>query len=305
MSEDKNKSRYQVSVPIYEFIQEARVSFHEDTSAESGIEDNVNSISDLDSIRYETSDIHINSALFFADEVKRIEKHLNGDSDTDREDSSDLRIDTRLPIGNRHDLYVISSVVSSISALEALVNEFYDRHLERAEGIEANFVKEQKEKQYMSNREFYQRISNFNEVEDRDFEYKPTLQKYQYLLAFADSEVFNRGQEPYQTVSLVNRFRNHLVHAETEWIDSDELPSIGESLEGKFGKNPIQSDLPHPRSYLSFDCARWSIEGVFSFLNEFYERIGVEPPAHVGNKSGNLWEYDSSISVNEVEDSES
>lgn len=295
--QDDEESLYRVTVPVYSTQVQAR--------AESP---NIETFDEFDAIRYDTSDIHLNSALFFADEAKRIEEHF-GNSQKSKNDDEKPRIDARIPIGNRHDIYVIKSVTSTISFLEALINEFYDRHLNISEDRNSDkFEKKIEKEKNVSDPRFYELIQNHESVESRDFEYKSVLDKYQYLLAFADKKIFDKGSEPFQSVSSVKAFRNNLVHAEAEWIElsEEENIDIGDRLEGKFDLNPIApSNIPPPRKYLSFECAEWSIESAFNFALAFYERMGVSPPKHVAKRENNLWEVESILDVEEVEDENS
>ncbi|NUC71662.1 hypothetical protein HTZ84_04940 [Haloterrigena sp. SYSU A558-1] len=296
---EDEKSEYNVSIPIYSFPAEGRLSSERVPEDESGVPDFVNSLDDFNKIRYKTSNIHINSALFFADEVKRIEKHLVGKTDPEEDEP---RLDTRIPIGNRHDIYVVNSVTSTVSFLEAVVNEFYDTHLDIAEESNELAFDRDREKIAVQNDDFYDLLTKFDKIEDQDFERLPVLKKYQYLLSFSGNNPFDHGSEPYQSTYLVKQWRNRLVHAQVEWIDFGEGPSFAKSLEGKFEKNPIGTDLPFPRSYLSYDCSKWCIESAFEFVEEFYNRMNVEPPVHIKNHMGDLWEVDSIIHVEEADD---
>lgn len=304
---DDEKSRYQVNILLGLSRGTGIVSTDDDFEVDnSSLPDSIETIEDFDALRYETSHIHLNSALFFADEAKRIEDFFVGD-DKDDSEASDLRIDARVPIVDRHDIYVIYSVISTVSFLEALINEFYEKHLRIAKGESSDDFEEELEKDTnVSDSRFYKVLRDLNTIENRDFEYEPVLKKYEYLLTFADKENFNRGEEPYQSVSLVQAFRNNLVHAEAEWVrlGEDETFSLGESLEGKFERNPLASDIQLPRQYFSFDCAKWCIESAFEFLQIFYERIGAEVPFHITTQKDNLWEPEPLISVEEIDETE-
>lgn len=76
---------------------------------------------------------------------------------------------------------------------------------------------------------------------------------------------------------------------------------MGESLEAKFDRNPLATNLPLPRQYFSFDCTKWCIESAFEFVQVFYDRMGVKPPHQISKREGNLWNPDSLISVEEIE----
>ncbi|GAB7121160.1 hypothetical protein [Natrinema sp. JCM 9743] len=301
---EDEKTGYRVNIPIYNVETEGRITTAENLSEDpSLIYRIVDCLSDLDEVRYKTSQIHLNSALFFADEAKRIEEILIGKPDQS-DGESKPRFDTRIPIGNRHDVYVVNSITSSLSFLEAAINEFYDSHLEVINGESKRIDGADNT---IENESFYELIENLEEIEDRDFERLPVLKKYQRLLAFADKSPFDQGREPYQSAYLLKEWRNRLVHAEVEWVDLDEEgePSFAKSLEGKFKKNPIDPDLPFPRPYLSYDCSKWCIESAFEFVEEFYNRMGLELPSHIKGRMDDLWEFDSLIRAEETDDKES
>lgn len=201
-------------------------------------------------------------------------------------------------------MFIVYSVISTVSFLESLINEFYERHLRIAKDeTDETFEEELKKDHNVANPRFYRTLKNLEEVENRDFEYNSVLKKYQYLLMYADEDVFDKGKEPFQSVALVRALRNKLVHAETEWIDLENSDSfsIGKSLNGKFALNPLTENLPLYRQYFSFDCAKWCIESSFEFALEFYERMRTKPPKHIRERKSDLWNPESIIKVEEKE----
>lgn len=299
----EEESQYNVSIPFYKFKTTARVSAPEGKDRKDVVE-NIETLEDVDEVRYETSGLHLDSALLFADEAKRLEDFINKEG-SQEDDDIDVKIDARLPIGNRHDSFVIYSIISTISFLEATINEFYDRHQSIAEiRSEDEFEEKLEKERNVSSTKFYDMVDDMNRINDRNFEYNPVLEKYQYLLTFAGESIFDTGKEPFQNIALIRNFRNSLVHAKTKWIhlSDEEMHQIGKSLRGKFEPNPFGESLPFPRQYLSFDCSKWCIESSLEFVEEFHDRMGTRPPMHIRNRRENLWNPDSLITVEIAEE---
>lgn len=178
-----------------------------------------------------------------------------------------------------HDSYAITSFISSFSAVETNINEFIksieDRDVESA-------VTEFDDSHFRNIKEFLSAYS-------RDF-YKDlsTLDKYQLILVNCNIEPFNTGREPYQSINTVRKLRNYFVHHEPRWVDAeeDELPdsNLGRELKTKnFEEVPyIDGDSrPYfPDRCLSYGCAKWVLKSSLKFINEFYNKIGTNPPYH-------------------------
>lgn len=172
--------------------------------------------------------------------------------------------------GTVHDSYVIQSVIAAYSALEANINEF----LELVEIEEFDLDEDVED-----------RILELSEAHPSDFRRKNPGEKYQLVLLVTDSDVFDKGSEPWQSMDLVRRIRNYFVHYDPETIevsqDGSPNTSIGKSLETKdFRLNPAWEDEQaplFPHKALSYGLAKWAVESSIEFMEEFYDRLGVDP----------------------------
>lgn len=194
------ESEYRASIPIYQFPTTGVVSTgdKESDAVDGSLPDSIKTIEDFDKLRYETSHMHLNSALFFADEAKRIEDFISNEQSTDEDqEESNLRIDARVPLANRHDIFVIYSVISTISFLEALVNEFYERHLRIANGNSTDgFTEELEKNKNISDPRFYDLLIELDAIENRDFEYESVIKKMNTCSLMLENKTSTMGENP-------------------------------------------------------------------------------------------------------------
>jgi hypothetical protein len=168
-----------------------------------------------------------------------------------------------------HRGYVTSSIISSFSFVEALVNEFVRGAAKRLK-IDKQHVLVQ----------LWPRI-------DRE----STLEKAQIILAELEFPKFDKGCTPYQDVDLVRELRNELVHYRPKWglmalVESEVEPGSGESakLERKLGHrfdlNPLAEEGTYffPDQCLGAGCAFWALGACRRFAEAFYEKLELEPP---------------------------
>lgn len=105
-----------------------------------------------------------------------------------------------------HRAYVLGSVISAASFLEAMVNElFQDAH--DSHGISGDG-------------------------------FERALAKYQLLLLFAEESELDKGAEPYQSAALLVSLRNALVHYRSESVAADVEHRFTKALRGRFPDNP-------------------------------------------------------------------
>ncbi|WP_152423903.1 hypothetical protein [Natronobacterium lacisalsi] len=212
---------------------------------------------------------HLGTAEFFKDCAKLLEQD-------EFEDPFESIVEGE-PIEVRHRIFVIYSIIASNAFLEARINEFHDAALDAVEHWPYHYDQEMGYGPVDDGR-FMRLVKNLNQVEQRDFSYKPTLKKYQVILTYADEETFDPGQNPYQDVKLVRELRNYFVHYQPEWrgIGTDQDTHRLESgLQGKYQQNPLAGEdaLLFPDKLLSADSARWARESCQEFVSEFLERI--------------------------------
>ena len=111
-----------------------------------------------------------------------------------------------------------------------------------------------------------------------------TLQKYQTALLLAEKETFDAGSEPYQSMESAIRLRNHLIHYEpqirTLVPEPVKLPKLEQRLRGKFATNTRAGYDAFPHAYFSAACADWVIRISWSFVDDFFRRLGRYASKH-------------------------
>jgi len=174
---------------------------------------------------------------------------------------------------SEHQAYVTGAIFSSVSFLEANINELYsdcaDSH--QKNGLDS------------------QTIAIMGKLWNRGI-LRPArlLEKYELALDIASREGFDRGSSPYQDVKLLIELRNSLIHYKPETIlaratppsDVNELHKIEKRLKGKFQINPLAApgNPFYPDKCLGHGCAQWAVNKSMEFADLFYVKMGVKPP---------------------------
>lgn len=200
---------------------------------------------------------HLTSAAHNTRLAGELEEAFDGDLDDVYQGESFRRWQ---PI---HDSHVISSIISAFAGVEAGINEFW-----KDVPVHAEYDTDRL-------RWFYA------EFEDKFREWNlSTLEKYELALTCAGVEELNSGKEPYQSVELLRKTRNYVVHYEPEWIDQnkDDKHHIAQGLETKnIGLNPFREDSSQPIlpfDYFSYECGVWSVNTAIEFIDKFYSQLG-------------------------------
>jgi hypothetical protein len=166
------------------------------------------------------------------------------------------------PLGNIHAeeiAFVSAAVLLSVASLESNINEFLseDEKLfpQMNPGGRAVLVKLLLERR------------------------RRILEKYQKVLALRGRKPFEEGSEPYQSVDILIKLRNELVHFKPEWHDEqNKHEDLGKHLRGKFALNPFFSEenaVLFPQRCMSYGCAKWAVESSLKFMKAFSERMGL------------------------------
>lgn len=166
----------------------------------------------------------------------------------------------------RHRAYATSCIFSTVSFLEAAINELFqdvaDGHESYVAGLDAE------SKRIMS--EFW------TVSEDRS----RLLDKYQLALTFLRKQQFDPGQAPFQDASLVVKLRNELVHYRPRSLAGDAEPPLARKLMGKFDDNALMRGSGNPwfpDKCLGHGCSAWAVQSVVAFADAFFRRVAVEP----------------------------
>lgn len=208
---------------------------------------------------------HIRAGALCARRAGEIEQKYKKGGETGENTSSE-----------EHKAYVISSVVSTVSFLESLINELIT---DISEDDSQRMDDEFKESDLESN------IKKAEKQYSVVMRHSP-LEKYQLTLLLANEDLFETGEQPYQNVSTLKNLRNYLVHYTPEDAQARPKPEnpdikMGERLKNKnFDLNPLVSEgnTFFPSKCLSHGCASWGVNRALAFTDEFYSRLGADPP---------------------------
>lgn len=173
------------------------------------------------------------------------------------------------PYDTIHRSYVIGSIVFSVLFLEAAINEILKNVVDEHE----NFIEP-------INAESRNKIAELWETEkDNGQPYLRILDKYQKILTICGKNEFQKGSQPYQSVNLLVRLRNGLVHYKPESFNNDDQCQLYQSLRGKFLENPMFQGSGNPffpDKCLGSGCALWGVESAKSFADEFFKRMDIQ-----------------------------
>jgi hypothetical protein len=176
-----------------------------------------------------------------------------------------------------HQSYVIGSIVSSSSFLEAAINEIFTDAAENGQRL----------KSLDSNSKLLLSSIWITPQFQRNAD---LISKFQVALKLSTGNVFDKGDSPYQNIKLLVDLRNIIVHFKPEYGSSDmdkqrikesSHNSIAQSIRGKFELNKIGGihlgGSPFfPRKCLGFGCAEWSVRSAIIFIDDFSRRIGID-----------------------------
>lgn len=249
----------------------------------------------------------LQTAITLSEDASRIEEEYN--------DSSGPSYEEGVNILFKHRGIVVQSLSACIAYLDSRINEFYNMLIRESKKYRGEFSPPDDGIVYpgvsqpvlgnvdLEPRDAH-RIYRIHQVIGNSFTNLSTLKKYNLLLAYLDREPLDKGAQPYQDVSTLNRLRNYFIHYEPEWVklsnhrssenDSDPAHSMESALKGKYPPNQLQSETVQffPYRALSAGCTRWAIDSTLEFAEQYYEKVGYEG-YEIGNREVNLKEFDS------------
>ncbi len=177
-----------------------------------------------------------------------------------------------------HRALVKNSVISSVCALEANINEWFSSF--------ESIAKEASAKAGVINQLWSLGIP-------RTAKYS-IIEKYQIALTLLGVEKLNPGTNPYQSAKKIVKLRNALVHYEPTFEpDSNQSQkgefkshSLGKELAGLFELNPVCAEWAPmwPTKLLGAGCAKWCSETALDFMEEFHRRDTSEVPGPMDRK---------------------
>jgi hypothetical protein len=170
-----------------------------------------------------------------------------------------------------HRSYIVGSVVSAASFLEAMVNELfqdaYDGHGIRDDGYIAP----------LSARTIELMGGWWAESGEGS---EPVLTKYQLLLLFAEQPELDKGAEPYQSAALLARLRNALVHYKSESVTAEVEHRFTKALRGKFLDNRLMAGSGNPwwpDHALGAGCAQWAFDSAKALADVVADALQITP----------------------------
>jgi hypothetical protein len=199
-----------------------------------------------------------------------------------------------LKFHNDNEAFVTAAIFSTVAFLECTMNEFFS---DIADGSNTEFSK-------LYGDEIKEQINRLWNMDIPRTASYPILKKYQIALTLCKIELFNSGDSIYQMVDLLIKLRNYLIHAEPEKItlftvgdiESHKAlyPKLSEGLKGKFPTNKLLENTSSPffpDKCLGHGCAEWGIKSSLKFTDEFFARIGIDPPyKSMENSLETMWE---------------
>lgn len=171
---------------------------------------------------------------------------------------------------------VTNTIINSVIFMEATINEFF-LDIYQAPNDSLLSVNNLGTKAI-------RRIKDYLMINDNFIKSESILSKYNLALFILEKDKLQPGNEPYQSANDLICFRNELVHYKIVTINSlqSESSTLEKRLQSKFALHPLSQGLdsiyyPFPRSHFSHDCAKWAINSSRKFVQDFFDRINLQP----------------------------
>ena len=117
------------------------------------------------------------------------------------------------------------------------------------------------------------------QIEKMRFTSPILINKYQFILFITNKNLFNNRDSNFRNVTLVIDLRNIITHY-VPGIVNENFQRIENKIKNntKFKLNPLvgESSLFFPHKCLSHGCAEWAFKSCMGFVDDFFNRIGIE-----------------------------
>ncbi len=117
------------------------------------------------------------------------------------------------------------------------------------------------------------------------------LTRYKIILHILSKPPLAEDKQPWQDMAVLVDLRNELIHYKSKWGKEMDRKKLFTTLKHlRLAKppfvNPNANFFPH--QFLGAACAAWAVTTAVTFLNEFYDRLGIESPlkAYMGQFAG-------------------
>jgi hypothetical protein len=99
-------------------------------------------------------------------------------------------------------------------------------------------------------------------------------------VALLFDKVPDEGSTPWQDAVLLVNFRNHFMHFKPSW-DTDKIHDnhlVGELRDKKNIRivDAYKGGFLFPYGFMTYECAKWSVQTVLTFSTEFTKLLGVK-----------------------------
>lgn len=152
--------------------------------------------------------------------------------------------------------FVSSTVIMSVCALEANVNE----HFMQKNGILKSFGDLQKN-------------SIFRKIEKLRI-----LDKYQLGFVLNNMPELKFNAEPFESLQYLVTLRNYMVHYKSESDpDLEYSKKLEKNLRAKIEESPFTKNSPGFLTFraMSYSCAKWSVNTVMKFCRYYSKELGL------------------------------
>ena len=152
--------------------------------------------------------------------------------------------------------YSLSSVIQAVTSLEANINEWF---------LDA---------EYLTDLDDEGRSAVVKMLDKESL-----LERYQTALLLTGATKFSERSDPFQSVQILIRLRNSLVHFRPEWSDDQEdHEKLGKQLRGRFTLSPFFPDSSpvFPDRCMSGDLGKWAATAVLQFIQSFHLQSGTK-----------------------------
>ena len=187
--------------------------------------------------------------------------------------------------------YATSSVIMATAFLEALINELFQDISDEY----GNYTKNISENHKAKVKEFWLEQNKSSVVEskldllkqlfsccNKESRKAGVLVKYQSFLKHCGKSRYSQEKSQiFINAFRVTQLRNQLIHYKPKSYDGTNEYFLRDLLKGKFPDNKLVSQPSanawFPTTCLGYGCAKWSIEAVKTFADDFCNRVNVTP----------------------------
>lgn len=167
------------------------------------------------------------------------------------------------PVILEHAAYAKSSVILSVAALEALVNEY---HLDAIDGSSSALG---------TAMEASGKIRDLWDTVER----QSLLRKFEWMLRLASVPVLDRGSPVVQAISDLIEIRDYLIHYKPEWSDAPRRnEKLEKRLQNKFALNRLSAKgqffIPH--RCLGYGCGAWAVMSVQEYSRSIAKQLRAD-----------------------------